>query len=139
MAHNARSVGLDELLRRADYVSLHCPLIEETRGMLNALAFGKMKRDAVLINVARGSIVDEAALVEALRAGRLRGAALDVLEHEPTQADNPLLSMQNVIITPHTAWYSEESQQRLKDGAAEEVRRALLREPPRSPVNLLRS
>ena len=74
-----------------------------------------------------------------LRAGRLRGAALDVLEHEPTPTDNPLLSMENVIITPHTAWYSEEAQQRLKVGAAEEVRRALLGEPPRCPVNRPRS
>lgn len=136
-AHNVRIVGLDELLQRADYISLHCPLTDETRGMLNATSFDRMKRDAVLINVARGPIVDEAAMIEALRAGRLRGAALDVLEHEPTQADNPLLSMPNVIITPHSAWYSEEAEQQLKVGAAEEVRRALLGRPPRSPVNRL--
>ncbi|MFO1061019.1 MAG: C-terminal binding protein [Dongiaceae bacterium] len=139
MRHSVQSVGLDELLQRADYVSLHCPLTEHTRGMLNAAAFARMKPDAVLINVARGPVVDEAALIETLRAGRLRGAALDVLEHEPTPTDNPLLSMENVIITPHTAWYSEEAQQRLKVGAAEEVRRALLGEPPRCPVNRPRS
>ena len=137
MDHDAENVGLEELLRGADYISLHCPLTAHTRGMLNAASFAKMKRDAVLINVARGPILDEAALIEALRAGRLRGAALDVLEHEPTPADNPLLSMPNVIITPHTAWYTEESQQRLKTGAAEEVRRVLLGEPPHSPVNRL--
>lgn len=96
-------VSLEDLLAQADVVSLHTPLTEETRGLIGAAAFGRMKSGAILINTSRGGVVDEAALIAALRAGRLGGAGLDVLEREPPARDNPLLAMENVVLTPHYA------------------------------------
>jgi D-3-phosphoglycerate dehydrogenase len=107
-AHGAEPVSLEELLRRADFVSLHCPLTDETRGLLGAEQFGRMKPTALLINTARGDVVNEAALIEALRAGTIAGAALDVLTAEPPAPDNPLLKMENVLLTPHIAAFSDE-------------------------------
>ena len=128
------SVSLDELLRISDFVSVHTPLMSETRGMFNRDVFRRMKRSAVLVNTARGPIVDEAALAEALAAGDIAGAALDVMPQEPPSG-SPLLGRDDVIITPHTGFYSEESLAELQRKAAEEVVRVLSGQPPRNPVN----
>lgn len=127
-------VDFKPLLARSDYVSIHTPLIPETRGLFNADAFGLMKPTAYLINTARGPIVDDTALAEALDAGRLAGAALDVMPQEPP-VGSPLLGRPNVIITPHTSFYSEESLVELQRKAAEEVVAVLTGRPPKNPVN----
>jgi phosphoglycerate dehydrogenase-like enzyme len=101
-------VSLDQLLAQSDYVLVNCPLTPETRGLLGAGQFSKMKRDAVLINTARGPIVNEAALIDALQQGKIAGAALDVFEKEPLTADSPLASMDNVILTSHSIAWTEE-------------------------------
>lgn len=105
----------DEVLARADHLTLHCPLTESTRNLIGAREFGLMKRSAVLINCARGGIVDEAALITALTSRRIAGAALDVLAVEPPAAGNPLLDLElpNLLITPHVAWASREAMQSL--------------------------
>lgn len=100
-----RSIALDELLARSDIVTLHCPLLPETRGMIGREALALMRPDALLVNTSRGPVVDEAALVEALRSRHLGGAALDVFEHEPP-VGSPLLSMPNVVVSPHNAGLS---------------------------------
>ena len=105
-------VGFDELVSTADYISLHLPLNKETYHMINSKVFNSMKKTAYLINVSRGEIVDESALINALKTERIAGAGLDVLSHEPPEITNPLLSMKNVIVTPHSAFISEDS---LKD------------------------
>lgn len=104
-----KPVDLDTLLRESDFVSIHAPLTTETRGMFGAAQFEKMKRSAYFINVARGDCVDEAALIRALQEGRIAGAGLDVTADEYIAADNPLLKMPNVILTGHSAAYSEEA------------------------------
>lgn len=110
-------IPVDELLSRADIISLHCPLTDETRNLIDQRALSLMKPGALLINAARGGIVDEAALLDALQNGRLAGAALDVLEQEPPVNGNILLdvSLPNLIITPHIAWASRQARQRLLD------------------------
>ncbi len=100
------STDLDTLLKESDYISLHCPLTEQTRHRIGAREFGLMKPDALLVNTSRGPVVDEKALIDALKSGRLGGAALDVTDPEPPEKDNPLLTMENVIITPHVAAFS---------------------------------
>ncbi|MBQ5947054.1 D-2-hydroxyacid dehydrogenase [Massilia sp. ST3] len=108
---------LDELLRTASVISLHLPLTEQTRHLIGARELGLMRRDALLINTARGGLVDEAALAEALREGRIGGAGFDVLSKEPPAPDNPLLRLRlpNFILTPHVAWASGGAMQRLAD------------------------
>ena len=101
-------VSLEELLRESDYVLVNCPLTAETRGILGREQFAQMKPDAVLINTARGPIVQEAALIEALESGQIAGAALDVFEQEPLSADSPLISMENVILTSHSIGWTQE-------------------------------
>jgi D-3-phosphoglycerate dehydrogenase len=128
------SVDFAQLLKRSDYVSIHTPLMPETRGLFNADAFRQMKPTAYLINTARGPIVDEMALADALDARRLAGAALDVMPQEPP-VGSPLLGRENVIITPHTSFYSEESLLELQRKAAEEVVAVLSGRAPRNPVN----
>jgi D-3-phosphoglycerate dehydrogenase len=100
--------GFDELLQRSDFVSVMCPLNEQTRGLIGPRELGAMKPTAYLINTARGPIVQEKALYEALKSGRIAGAGLDVFEVEPTPADNPLLSLDNVIVTPHGLCFTDE-------------------------------
>jgi len=126
-------VALDDLLRRVDALSLHCPLTPETHGLIGARELALMKPDAVLINAARGGIVDEEALAEALRAGRLGGAGVDVLSEEPPTHGNALLAddIPNLIVTPHVAWASRESRQRLIDQLVTNVR-AFLDGTPRN-------
>jgi len=118
-------VTLDELLGEADYVLVHAFLWEETHHLLNAERLAKLKPGAWVINTARGPIIDEAALIDALRSGHLGGAGLDVFEVEPIEADNPLLSMPNVMVSPHSAVYSEEGQVRAAERAIGIARAAL--------------
>jgi glycerate dehydrogenase len=113
-------VELDELLPRADVLSLHCPLTDATRGLIGAARLARLKPDAVLINTARGALVDAAALAQALKAGRLGGAGIDVLEREPPPPGHPLLDpdIPNLILTPHVAWAAREARQRCLDELA---------------------
>ena len=106
-------VGLDELFAKSDYITIHCPLTEQTEGMINRELLATMKSSAIIINTARGPIVNEADLAEALEKGVIAGAAVDVLSSEPPSADNPLLSAPNMVITPHVSWGSYESRCRL--------------------------
>ena len=116
-------IDLDELLAAVDVLSLHCPLAPATQGMIGASQLSRMKRDAVLINTARGGLVDAAALADALRGGRLAGAAIDVLSQEPPVDGNPLLAddIPNLIVTPHIAWAAREARQRCIDEMAANV------------------
>ncbi len=114
---------LQTLLASADIVSLHLPLTKETVGLIGAGALAGMKPGAILINTARGGLVDETALVEALRSGHLRGAGLDVFAAEPAAVDNPLFSLPNVVVSPHTAWLTPETLQRSLVVACENCRR----------------
>ncbi len=113
---------LDALFKNADVVSLHCPLTDETRGLVNAERLNLMKPTAFLINTARGAVVDEAALAEALNSGRIAGAGLDVLVHEPPIKDDPLLTAQNCIVTPHIAWASRDARARLIKTVADNLK-----------------
>ena len=115
--------GLDHLLEASDVVSLHLPLTPETEGLIDRAALARMKPGAVLVNTARGGLVEEAALVEALASGRLLAAGLDVLTQEPPAPDHPLLSLDNVVLTPHVAWLTQETLTRSFDVALENVRR----------------
>jgi glycerate dehydrogenase len=119
----AGRLELDELLPQVDVLSLHCPLTPATEGLIGARQLARMKPDAVLINTARGSLVDSTALADALRAGRLGGAAIDVLPQEPPVAGNPLLDgdIPNLIVTPHIAWAAREARQRCLDEMAANV------------------
>jgi D-3-phosphoglycerate dehydrogenase len=127
-------VEFAELLRRSDYISIHSPLVPETRHLFNADAFRQMKTTAYLVNTARGPIVDEEALAKALDAKQLAGAGLDVLSQEPPSG-SPLFGRDNVILTPHTSFYSVESLVDLQVKAAQEVVRVFNGEMPRNPVN----
>jgi D-3-phosphoglycerate dehydrogenase len=123
-----------ELLKISDYISIHSPLLPETHHLFSTEVFGQMKPGALIVNTSRGPVVDEVALARALDAGQLAGAALDVLEQEPP-VNSPLFGRENVILTPHTSFYSVESLQELQTKAAEEVVRVLSGQPPRNPVN----
>ncbi len=123
------------LLSESDYVSLHVPLTGETRGMVDAAFLGQMRPGAFLINTARGAVIDESALADALRAGVIRGAALDVLTAEPPPPDHPLLGLPNCLITPHAAFTSVESLADLQRRSAEHVLAALQGELPPHIVN----
>src|SRR5580704_12575557 len=127
-------VDFARLLKISDFVSIHSPLLPETTGLFNAGVFRQMKPTAYLINTARGPIVDEAALAQALDLGQLAGAALDVMEQEPP-SKSALFGRDNVIITPHISFYSEESLVELQTKASEEVVSVLSGRPPRNPVN----
>jgi len=117
----AQKVELDELLRRSDYVSINCPLIDETRGMIGARELALMPKQAYLITTARGFIHDETALLDALRNGRLAGAGLDVWDKEPPPPDHPLLKLDNVIASPHTAGVTGEARANMGRIAAEQI------------------
>ena len=122
-------VSLDELLTRADIVSLHVPLTDATRRLLDAARFARMKHGAVLINTARGALVDEAALIAALDSGHLAAAGLDVFNDEPIAAANPLLRRDDVVVTPHIAWLTRETLQRSLDVAVANCHRLANAQP----------
>lgn len=130
----ARAVDLDTLFRESDVVSLHCPLTDANRGLVNAARLALMKPTAILINTSRGPLVDEPALAEALNAGRLAGAGLDVLGVEPPPAGHPLLSARNCFITPHIAWATRGARQRLLETVVSNLK-AFLEGRPRNVVN----
>lgn len=134
--YGAEPVELDELLAESDFISVHVPLTRDTRGMIGEAEFRRMKPTAVVINTARGGVIHEKTLVEALKTGRIAGAAVDVFEEEPVKADNPLLHMDNVIATPHCAWYSETAITTLQRKVAEEVVNVLDGNKPMNCVNL---
>ncbi len=130
-----RRVSLQELLQEADMVSLHLPLNTETRHLIGEAELRLMKPTALLVNTSRGGLVDTAALCRALGEGRIGGAALDVLEKEPIPADSPLLSLPNVILSPHAGWYSDQSLVDLKRKTAEAAVAVLRGQRPYSVVN----
>ena len=125
--HGFPSVGLDELLERAQVVSLHTPLTEVTRHLIGAAQLDAMRSDAILVNTSRGGVVDIDALVEALRTGSILGAAIDVHETEPLPPGHPLTTFDSVVLTPHLAWYTEESYDELKRRTIANVARRLRR------------
>ena len=135
-AAGVESVSFDRLLEISDFVSIHAPLMPATRGLFNAEVFRKMKTGALLINTARGPLVDEDALVSALDSGRLGGAALDVVAVEPLPRDSRLIGRDNVILTPHTAFYSVEALNELQTKCAADVARVLSGEKPVYPVKV---
>jgi len=130
-------ISLDQLLRQADIVSLHCPLTPETRNLINEQSLALMKPTAFLINTARGALVDEAALIEALRQKRIAAAALDVISKEPPPGDHPIIravkELDNLIVTPHTAWSAREARERLLHEVEENIA-AFLQGQPRNLV-----
>lgn len=132
---NIRLVELDELLKQSDFVSIHCPLTKETYHLINEDKLRIMKKTAYLINTARGPIVDEKSLYKALKERWIAGAALDVFEYEPLPHDSPLFELDNIIMTPHIAWFTEEALKRLEFTACEETIRILKGETPRNLVN----
>lgn len=115
-------VSFDELLENSDIVSIHCPLFPETERLINATSLSKMKQSALLINTARGGVIDEQALTDALNSGKIAGAGIDVVSVEPIQATNPLLGAKNCILTPHIAWAGRETRQRLIERVADNIR-----------------
>jgi glycerate dehydrogenase len=128
-----RFVELEALLRRSDVVTLHCPLTPATEGLMNAERLALLKPSALLLNAGRGPLVDEAALAEALNAGWLAGAGVDVLSVEPPRPDNPLLSARNCVITPHIGWATRAARERLMAAAVENLK-AFLAGTPRNVV-----
>ncbi len=123
-----------ELFERSDFISLHCPLTEDTRHLINAASISRMKDGAYLINTARGPLLDEDAVADALRSGKIAGVAVDVLSVEPPKPDNPLLYAPNCIITPHIAWAPKETRERLIRTAVSNLR-AFLSEKPENVVS----
>ena len=128
-------VSLDTLLSQSDVVTLHCPLFPETTNLIDRESIAKMKNGAILLNTARGPLIDEQAVADALRSGKLRGAAVDVASQEPMRADSPLLTAPNCIITPHIAWAPLEARQRIMDITDSSIQ-AFLNGSPQNVVNL---
>jgi D-3-phosphoglycerate dehydrogenase len=136
VVENANKVALEEVLRQSDFLLIHTPETEETRHFLNRERFALLKQTACIINTARGGVIETSALIESLQSGRLGGAALDVIEGiPPITTDHPLSQMDNVILTPHAAFYSEESMIDLQVKAAQEVARVLSGDRPLSLLN----
>ena len=134
-AAKVESVDFDTLLKTADYISVHAPLLPATRGMMNADAFAKMKKGAYLVNTARGPLIDEPALIAALDSGQIGGAGLDVVTAEPLAKDSKLLGRDNVIISPHTGFYSIEALDELQTKCAADVARVLSGEKAVYPIS----
>ena len=129
------SVTLDELLERSQVISMHTPLTEIARAMIAREQFALMRSDAIIVNTSRGGVIETAALVEALTNGRIAGAGIDVHEIEPLPADDPLTAFDNVVLTPHLAWYTEESYAELKKRTIENVVEVCAGRAPRNIVN----
>jgi D-3-phosphoglycerate dehydrogenase / 2-oxoglutarate reductase len=139
-AEKARDLGVElvdfeTLCRSSDFITLHCPLLPETRHLINAKSLSWMRRGAVVVNTARGPVIDHGALLEAIDSDHLALAALDVFEEEPLAADSPLRRHPRILVTDHMAWYSEESQAELQRTAAEELARVCTGGLPRSLAN----
>lgn len=134
-AAGVERVDLETLLRTSDYISLHAPLTEATRGMINRTTLAQMKPSAFLINTARGPLIQEDDLLDAVRRKQIAGAALDVLIVEPPAADHPLMHEPRILVTPHIAWYSEAAKVDVRVRGTDEVIRALQGQPQRAPVN----
>lgn len=128
-------VEFDTLVAESDYISIHCPLTPRTQGLFGPETFRRMKSTAILVNTARGPVIQQQALEEALRTGELAGAGLDVYEQEPLPKDSPLLHMSNVICTPHCAWYTEEAVTAVQEKAAQEAANVLTGHAPWHAVN----
>jgi D-3-phosphoglycerate dehydrogenase len=135
-ALGVEGVSFDDLLARSDFISVHAPLTPATRGLVNAAAFARMKRGAFVVNTARGPLIDEPALIAALDSGHLGGAALDVVVTEPLPKDSALIGRDNVILTPHTAFYSIDALDELQTKCATDVARVLSGEKPVYPVKV---
>ena len=131
--NNVEFADLDTIFREADVVSLHCPLTESNRGMINKESIGKMKDGVMIINTARGPLIVEEDLAEALNSGKVAGAALDVVSVEPIEEDNPLLKAKNCIITPHIAWAAKETRARLMNIAADNLEKFI----EGNPINVV--
>ena len=125
----AEYLTLDELLAKSDVISLHCNLTPENEGMINKSNIAKMKDGVILINHARGQLVNEQDLADALNSGKVAAAGLDVVSTEPIKSDNPLLKAKNCIITPHISWAAKESRQRIMDASVENLRKFVAGEP----------
>ena len=132
--HGVESVSMDELYERSDFISVHAPLLPETKGLVNKEAFKKMKDTAIIVNTARGPLINEQDLIEALDNNEIGGAGLDVVENEPLPKDSPLIGRDNVILAPHTAFYSVEALEELQTKAASDVARVLNGEEPIYPI-----
>lgn len=133
MPEGVEAASLEEALQRADYVSIHCPLNDSTRGLIGEAQLALMKPAAYLINTARGGVVDQTALIAALKSGRISGAALDVQELEPPPDDDPIWTCPNLVLTPHIGWKRKETRQRLADMVAANVAAFLAG----SPINVV--
>lgn len=131
---NVESVTMDELYERSDFISVHAPLLPETKGLVNKESFKKMKKTAIIVNTARGPLIDEKDLIEALDNKEIGGAGLDVVETEPLPEDSALIGRDNVILAPHTAFYSVEALEELQTKAASDVARVLNGEEPIYPI-----
>ncbi len=129
------AASVDQICREADLITLHAPLNDATRHLIDARRLALMRPTAILVNTARGGLVDLQALYEALRDGRLLGAGLDVFDPEPPDPAHPLFALDNVVVTNHIGWYSEEAMRDLQRMAAEEAVRVLLGDPPRHWLN----
>nr|BFE96459.1 hypothetical protein GCM10020185_69950 [Pseudomonas brassicacearum subsp. brassicacearum] len=131
----ARYCSLKTLLQQADFICLTLPLTAETQGLIGAQAFAQMRPETIFINISRGKVVDEAALIDALRSGQIRGAGLDVFEREPLSADSPLLQMDNVVATPHMGSATHETREAMARCAVDNLLAALAGERPVNLVN----
>ncbi|MHB8645964.1 MAG: C-terminal binding protein [Thermomicrobiales bacterium] len=134
-AMGVEMVSLEAVMRESDYISIHTPLLPETRHMINAEMIALMKPTAYLINTSRGPVVDESALIAALQRGQIAGAGLDVFETEPLPKDSPLMAMENVVLVPHTASYADVTFDIMYHRVGEEAARALRGQMPHTPVN----
>ena len=124
---------MEELLKNSDYVSMHCPLTESTKHMINKETLSLMKPSAFIINTSRGALIDEAALIEALENGTIAGAGLDVQETEPPAENSPLYTMDNVLLTPHMGWKGLETRQRLVSILADNIKKFI----EANPINVV--
>jgi phosphogluconate 2-dehydrogenase len=132
---NAQYRSLDALLHEADFVCLTVPLTAETEGLIGAEQFARMRPETIFINIARGKVVDEQAMIRALQTGQIRAAGLDVFEREPVQADSPLLKLDNVVATPHMGSATHETREAMARCAVENMISALSGERPKDLVN----
>jgi len=133
--YGVEKAGWETAIKEGDFISVHMPANEQTRGLVGAAAYAMMKPTAILINTARGSVVDEAALLKALQDKTITAAGLDVFQREPLAAGHPFLTLNNCVLTDHIGWYSEEAMVELKRKVAENIRDVLEGNPPKYPVN----